>query len=866
VDKKPKYEVKKKDINELQAARQSVDDGSEPPVKIDLLHHPPCVRDALTVGIKDGSPVNRNLVTVFLATYFKAIGRGRDETTAFLTDHAVRVLARFSGSDLKTIEASTRGAVSSVFRAGKYRFSCAAARKYLFTCNDTCELFKKYRESVFNRRLLPAEKKEYAGPNIYETQDGIRAAIIDRIDGYLRRCERSDEARGKALLVRAPAGSGKTTLTFDYFATRRRDRVCWVASQHALYDNIPDALKSRWLRIEGRRGDVYDDKGNIVSDATCFHADDAKRLRNKRLNVNRHLCADCDDRHVCPYLAQFRDLHSNWFIQQRTFLYRAADFISNFDAVVFDEDILANFREEITVTAHYVGVFLKYVDILIEDMEDYGSDGIDGYVTLRRILSALETMLSRDPPRKAITGDILHRRLDEICVELHGAPLRDLMKGLGRDQYEIIDRIYFDIRKDELPLDFAGFFLTILHFELFEKKSESNLSRLELRGHKKKKIESTDGRTHDPVLLMYYKIPMPPVNKPVVVLDATGHTNIYSKLFERDIILFDAAYRFRNKVVQIYSSSSTITSLGNKRHLERMLDALKYFLALEPRTLVIAKKSLEPIIRPLLPSGAAFTWFYGTRGSNEFIGFRQVIIFGAPGFDMETVLMYASCLYYDYNLSTDTCIEPRTYTATDKAINVFRFQEPLVQNILEVSREDEIYQSLNRPRLFLDPAIRVILMTNIVLKQLEVTELISLEDVSERHESTKVKERRDTIRALIERQLDAIGFTSVARTIRPFLESGQDHPRVITRYFTDRNAVIPVPDRVRISKRSLHRIAAEVAGDMLLKSFKLFYKDSLSNGFIEILGRDADCLDAAARFFQSCPGCEDTEFYLAPPK
>jgi len=291
-----------------------------------------------------------------------------------------------------------------------------------------------------------------------------------------------------------------------------------------------------------------------------------------------------------------------------------------------------------------------------------------------------------------------------------------------------------------------------------------------------------------------------------------------------------------------------------------MLDALKYFLTLQPRTLVIAKKSLEPIIRPLLPPGAAFTWYYGNRGSNEFIGFKQVIAFGSPGFDMETVLMYASCLYYDRNLSTDTCIEPRTYTGTDKAINVFRFREPLVQNILEVSREDETYQSLNRPRLFLDPSIQVILMTNIVLKQLEVTELISLEDVSERHESTKVKERRDIIRTLIERQLDSIGFVSIARTIRPFLESGHGPPRAIARYFADRQAVIPVPNAAHMDRRTIERHAKEVIDGMSLVMCRAFYRTPRSNSYFDIHGKNTDCADSARRFFSRFPGFENAEF------
>jgi len=293
-----------------------------------------------------------------------------------------------------------------------------------------------------------------------------------------------------------------------------------------------------------------------------------------------------------------------------------------------------------------------------------------------------------------------------------------------------------------------------------------------------------------------------------------------------------------------------------------MLEGLKRLLELEPCSLIIVKKSLIPIIQKMLPPGAKCIHFFGNRGSNEFMGFKQVIIFGAPGFDKETVLMYASCLYYDRNLSTDTGLVKRTYTGTDKAVNIFSFLEPLVQNILEVSREDEAYQSCNRGRLMLYPDIRLVLLTNIVLEQIPVTRLISLDDLIGKTDDPRSDAHRAVIRELVERQLDTIGFISVSRTLSPFLESGHGPPKAVARYFSDKQAVIPVPVARRMVKRTIERHAKDIADDMRLAPFRLLFKTLRCNGFIEIRGRDASCVERAAAFFRACPGYENHMFSM----
>jgi len=295
-----------------------------------------------------------------------------------------------------------------------------------------------------------------------------------------------------------------------------------------------------------------------------------------------------------------------------------------------------------------------------------------------------------------------------------------------------------------------------------------------------------------------------------------------------------------------------------------MMRALQKLLEDEPRSLIIAKKALEPVIRKIMPPEAGFIHFFGNRGSNEFMGYKQVVIFGAPGFDMETVLMYASCFYYDRNLRTDTGLVQRTYTGTDKAINVFAFLEPLIQSILEVSREDETYQSCNRGRLMLDPSIRLVLLTNIALEQIPVTRLISLDALAGKTDDPRSDAHSAVVRELVERQLDAIGFISASRTIRPFLESGHSPPRALIRHFADRQAVIPVPAAHKMTRRAIEEHVRDVVKHLGLRPYRVFYKTPRCNSYFDIYGHDDACLDRARSFFSDCPGEEKTAFTFSP--
>jgi len=146
--------------------------------------------------------------------------------------------------------------------------------------------------------------------------------------------------------------------------------------------------------------------------------------------------------------------------------------------------------------------------------------------------------------------------------------------------------------------------------------------------------------------------------------------------------------------------------------------------------LIICKKRFEKRIRKMgLPKETQITHFYGTRGSNEFQSAKQVVIFGAPGWNKDTLFAYAAALYPGEKLSSKQWFPLRQYYGTDKAIRVREYVDPRIQMLYEMSIIDEIIQSLNRIRPLIFGDKMIYLMTNVVIPGLPISQLMSLSEL-----------------------------------------------------------------------------------------------------------------------------------------
>jgi len=815
------YDIKPRIRKKIQAARQSQPGRTKQQINSQLveinaiteleeLHLPPCMKEARDVGVVDRSRANRNQITMIMAMFYKEIGRDIEETTDFLRHHAQNVLARFSASSSQQIDISTIGAVKAIFTNDQYtHFNCNLARKLGLTCADTCEWYRDMREAASSRRLYTISEAtdDPKTRKVFTDVFALRRDMVDVIDSYVEEMHQPG-AQIVPLHVKVPPGVGKTTCTFQWLGTQPLFRVLWVGSYHKLYENIPPTLQPKWLQIMGRHGDIKKPDGSSIP-ANCSQHEKAAIFRDKRLNVNELVCLHCEDKNRCDYFSQFEDYTKNWFVMQPMFLHKVRDYINNFDVVVIDEEILGQFIEKISICESDVSRTIELVHKSINDLESIGN--ISESLMYRRILIVLKGLyhLLRDNRCKGPTvGNVLLRSLNEYCMaiqmedNLFAYELKDILKEIGTQNFNFLEKlIHPNSDPSTLPLNFTLDLLNVLYHETSQNPTMSNLSRLALAG------EISEDESWVNKLYVYKKITAPLLTRPTIILDATGQKAINEALFESPIRVYDPDLKLQNPIEVVYSTSGSKTSLHNKRHRDRMFQALEKRLHESPNSLVVCKQIFEPEIKARLPDRAEYTHYFGNRGSNEFSHFDQVILFGIPGLPTEEVLLFGGALFYKYDLKTTEIEILKQFPDTDKAIKVRCFVEPKLQAIAEAFREVEMIQSAHRIRLLHDPKKKVAILAGIVLEGFSPSSLMTL---TEMVGDSKKSKRIQMLEEIVNQQLDKIGFTCPALTLNPMLANNISVDPSIIQQLKQQNLWIDVPEKDKVALRTLEKSFKEV--------------------------------------------------------
>ncbi|MHC4643547.1 MAG: hypothetical protein ACYS32_18040, partial [Planctomycetota bacterium] len=753
LDRLPKYDVPEVDLSVLGGS------------------YPPCIAECLKVGIKPGANANRNETTMLLASYFKGQGMDMRSAQDKLVNHALGVLKRFSASSDTEIKSSTKTCVASVYRSQKYSFNCQLARsKFKLRCDDTCKLFRKYKDIRCSRKLHYIEVEQPEPLPTYTVEE-IREGICKQIDNYIT------DPQGKILLIKVPAGVGKTITTIQHLTFGKR-RIFWVASRKDMFGNIPYDHQFKWQQILGRHEGVYDDEGKPLVEPNCEHAKLAHILGGKNHDINQRLCREhCKlGMSNCDYFRQFHDRSSHWFVQQPFFFYTEDDFVAPFDLVVIDEDLLEGFKKETKITLNDLR---QNCQLFKETKKDQELDKIwlhdlyilrgkppqsDGRINenldpVIKLLYVIGLVAKSDIPfGTSETGKLILEKIRTLAREMLDEDIEDILKAINDPN--VFDKdVKFELDDElQIPLNFFSYLYEILCYEYFRKHPENNLSRIFLQ---KSSAKTKQGAVCLENFLLVKKLDKK-TTKPIIILDATGKKQLYEKLFDREVIEYAPQVKLENEIIQVYSSSNSKRSLSNPRHFQRYVEAVKKLVIQEPYTLVMSKEIYKNLIAAQLASispHAKVAHFYGIRGSNEFQDFNQVIIFGTPQLREDELKKHASMLHYDEPRAIDTSIEYqyRPYLALAQnarapAQRVRTFRDPLLQAIFETSREDEIIQAVNRIRIVHDFKKRVIVLSNIPLPGLPITELLELQDLTGEFFARK------TIKQACQYFLDNFGF------------------------------------------------------------------------------------------------------------
>ncbi len=835
IDRLPKYDVPEVDLSVLGGS------------------YPPCINECLKVGIKDTEKANRNETTMLLASFFKGQGLDMRSAQDKLVTHALGVLREFSESSNTEIKSSTKTCVASVYRSAKYYFNCHFARdKFKLRCDDTCKLYRKYKDISCSRKLHYIEVEQPVPQPTYTVEE-IREGICQQIDDYLA------DPQGKILLIKVPAGVGKTITTIQHLTFGKR-RIFWVAGRKDMFSNIPYDYQFKWQQILGRHEGVYDDDGKPLVEANCEHAKLAHILGGKNHDINKRLCRKhCDiDIKKCEYFQQFHDSNSHWFVQQPFFFYTKDNFVDPFDLVVIDEDILDGFKKETPITVadvhqHYELFKGNKAEIesnnqLVRDFYAlFDKESPDDPISTKhldpviKLLYVIGLVAKSDIPFGiSETGKLILDKIRAIAAEKLNENIEDILKAVTDPQ--IFDNeIEFDL-KDEanIPLNFFSYLYEILCYEYFHKHPENNLSRLFFQ---KSSAKTNQGAVCLENFLLVKKLDKK-TKKPIIILDATGKKQLYEKLFNREVLEYAPQVKLENEIIQVYSSSNSKRSLSNPRHFQRYMEAVKKLVIQEPYTLVVCKEIYKDRIAAELASispHAKAAHFYGIRGSNEFQDLNQTIIFGTPQLREDALKKYASMLHYDEPRAVDTSVEYqyRPYLALANncralAQRVRVFRDPLLQAIFERSREDEIIQAVNRIRIVHDFKKRVIILSNIPLPGLPITELVEIQDLTGEFFAHK------TIKQACQYFLNRFGFVQRLNFVDWNL-STEYNPSAKLIAFFKKHSIWFVASQ-RYNKRTITRHFRPIIQEMNLQCFQLNFKSECEHGFLEIWGADKGCL------------------------
>jgi len=547
------------------------------------------------------------------------------------------------------------------------------------------------------------------------------------------------------------------------------------------------------------------------------------------------------------------------------FLHRVKDYSRQFDVVVFDEDVLGQFIEEVRVREPDVRQVADMLRQLREDLETVQNPEDAAELTpLLCFLEGLAHFLAETRVMQPISGAVLHQRLDEAHqtffdgtgAEAIPLTLAEALRAIPPSLDNVVDTLHFDVRdaKQPVPLQFLNALLPVLRYELFERDPKSNLSRLHFQTVR---VPVRDGepsgrKRFSSALEVVFKADPPPLPTPTIILDATGKPEIYERLFGVAPLVYAPAMKLENQVTQVYSTSGSYGVLRQAVHRKRTLEILASAVAQEPRTLVVCKQGLEAAIRPLLPPDAGITHFYGNRGSNAFKDYRQVVIFGMPGMTPDTIRRFAGALFWEDNLCTDTELVVRRYRGHDVGVQVLVYQEPLIQAVAETAREDEVLQSIHRIRPGLDDCKQILLVTNLVVPDLPVTRLVSASDLRAPPQHSESAKRLAMLVHLAQAQFQALGFVCPARTL--WLVAGQVDPSPeAVAYMQSHGAWHEVPPDQRVARTTLHQHKDEIREASGFTRFEVQCRSPRGRAASEIWGRDDSCLEAARRYFAGHP-------------
>ena len=503
-------------------------------------------------------------------------------------------------------------------------------------------------------------------------------------------------------LVTGPPGVGKTHVAREL---TRRHKVAWF------FDRKSEMAK---LDIPKRRSDL--EVREIGSRADLCTVDTSRSLLNRMAKrglsmAGRQVCVKCRLVKTCRYTTQFDGMDGRSIAAASAWIGtpRAEELVQHAEFMIFDEDPLTAAFQKETVT-------VNDLDALHEVAVAIGF----GNAPVRLVAALAELFALPGHGWKQIeTEDAGLRRwlIGRLSAPSDWTGLRpNFAKWAATEQ-----RVRDGIGVDRLPAAHLTRLAEVIHAAAGDPKAPCPLY---LSSHGARTLEHIS--SFKPITL----------NKPGLVLDATGEIEIYRRLFPNHEVYEDPTKAsIKAQVIQICDQRlpmRTFREPGKWEQVSAIIKNLAKARVLEMgggKVLVVGRREL--MNRLPADQSIVTTHYGGQRGSREFEDCHTAIIVGTPEPPVEQMAAYAEAMLGEAVSRARGVVErPYNLPVPGKqnrsyGVRVPVYENELLQRLVARVREAEVEQAGYRIRP-LDPSrpnLKIFLLTSIPLRLLPPTQV-----------------------------------------------------------------------------------------------------------------------------------------------
>ncbi len=550
------------------------------------------------------------------------------------------------------------------------------------------------------RRLKVIDRPVLVGREDAASVEEARAVIRGAIASYL-----AQEAPGRALLVKALPGVGKTTAAVgaaEALALEGR-RVLYAGPRHDFYPDLMAiaAQPSWWYEwLPRQRADEAAGKPE-----TCQYADQIQSWMVRgyaAMDFCSRICGWDFIKEGCPWHAQKRRPEPIIYGQHQ---HIALGHPISFEAVIGDESPLAAFCRKWSIPGKYIL-----------------PSGMDPTVPLAEVLHNLEALAEHGG--KPLEGEQLLQLLGGAS---HVAEACEQMM-LPASALAVVPEIYKPAQVSEVPYFHLPSLVPLLLREArMAAEGKEYLHRVIL----------AQGR-----LIMLLRRPVNDrLPDHICWLDATANPTLYEAVLGRKCQVVDVQPRMQAHIFQVYDRANGKASLQTEEgdatpkaaQLELQVQRIVERRGYRAAAIITFQGTLG---RSPYFQGLAHTHFYAARGTNALEDCDALVVAGTPVPPLSSLTALARMVFFEriepWKQGWATVDRPYNYIDPDgkgASYPVSGFPgDPQLDAVLWAVREAEIIQAAHRVRP-VNHEVDIWLLTNLPIDELPPERLLSIADV-----------------------------------------------------------------------------------------------------------------------------------------